>query len=338
MTLDELKQQNRAAEAAGQDAQPVPDDETALQPDDQIPFEDTSAGEEEGDEPEGKAVPEWMQTGEQRPDGGKVPVGAHVAMRRELKGQLSERNSEIEQLRQEVQNLKTGQATVAPPPVATNAAPMPKAEDFYDQADPDAAYAGAMQRWIDKGVEQRLQAQLTNYQQQQTQQQQDTQLSQALDQHYDRAAQIVTEGLLTAEEYQNSDRYLRQSVESIAPGNGDAFVDALLGRLGEGSEKVVVSLARNPTYMARFQQSLKDDPSGIAAAGFLGELRGKFNGAGIRVSQAPRPGTQLQGDVSANGTSARRQYKAAHKSGNRQKAFDIYSAAKRKGVDVSDWK
>ena len=331
MTLDELKQQNRAAEAAGQAAQPVPTDETALQPEDEALEDPGSATGEEGEEIEGQAVPEWMQTGDQRPDGEKVPVGAHVAMKRQLKGQLQERNSEIEQLRQEIQTLKTGQATaatVAPATPPAHAAPMPKAEDFYDQPDPDAAYTGAMQRWIDQGVEQRMQTHLSSYQQQQTQQQQDTQLSQALDHHYERAAQIVNEGLLTAEEYQNSDRFLRQSVENIAPGNGDAFVDALLGRMGDGSEKVVVSLARNPAHMATFQKSLRDDPSGISAASFLGELRGKFSGAVNKISQSPRPGTHLQGDASTNGAGDARQYKAAHKSGNRQKAFDIKMKAR----------
>ena len=340
MTLDELKQKNRAEEEALQAAQPVETTDETLQPEAEDLGDTGSATGDTGEETDGQAVPEWMQTGDQTPGDGNVPVKTHVAMKHKLKGQLQEKDGKLEQLEQEIQNLKAGQtagAPVAQPQPPSQLAPMPKAEDFYDQADPDAAHAAAMQRWIDRGVEQRLQTHLNTHQQTQAQKQQQEQVSQALDQHYQRAANIVSEGLLTAEEYQGFDRYLRQTVESVAPGNGDSFVDTLLGRMGEGSEKVVVSLARNPAHMARFQQSLRDDPTGLSAATFLGELRGKFIGAGTRVSQTPRPGTSLQGDGGKEGGSDQRQYKAAHKSGNRQKAFDIKWAAKARGIDVSKW-
>lgn len=340
MTLEELKQQNAEAEAAEQAAQPDETDLDDVQADDEEPEDDTnSAGDDDGEASDkAQADLEWMQSEEQASEKGqKVPVSSLLTIKKRLKGRLNEKEDEIEQLKREVQQLKGKPAAQAQPLQAPVSAPMPKLEDFYDKPDPDAAYAAEVQSWISRGVENQLSQHFQTQQQQQQQQQQRVQIDTALDQHYDRAAQIVSDGLLTAEEYQGADALLRQTVEQVAPGNGDTFVDALLGRMGEGSEKVVVSLARNAQNLQKFRQSLQDDPSGISAAAYLGELRGKFSGAAARVSQAPRPGSKLKGEGAKSGSAAQRQYNAAHKAGNRQKAFDIKRAAKANGVDVKHW-
>ena len=337
MTLEELKRKNAEEAAAQQAAQPgeAAEPEALAEGTEPEPVGEDPEG--AGEDPEVKEVPAWLAAGEQTPDGAQVPVKTHVAMKQKLKGRLSEQKSEIAQLREEVQQLK---GTGAPQQVQAPAQmgqPMPKADDFYDKPDPDGAYQAALQQWMDNRMEQRLQTQLQTQQQQQQVQNHQSRINTALDQHYDRAAQIVNEGLLTAEEYQTADTLLRQSVEAIAPGNGDTFTDALLGRIGEGSEKVVVSLSRNPSSMTAFQQALREDPTGISAATYLGELRGKFSSMQKRVSQTPRPGSPAKGDAPPDGGSDHRQYKAAHKSGARQKAFDIKRAAKKRGVDVSKW-
>ena len=339
MTLEELKQKNAEDEAAGQEAQPAPAELDEVQADEADPDDDTpSAGEDDGEEPEAQAVPEWMQSEEQASDKGQVPVKSHVAMKQKLKGRLHEKDGEIEQLRQEIQQLKAPTIpAVTAPAITQPQSSMPKLEDFYDKPDPEAAYNASLQTWISQGVEQQLSQHFQTHQQSQQQQQQTRVINDAVDRHYDRAAKIVSEGLLTAEEYQGADSLIRQTVESVAPGNGDHFVDALLGRMGEGSEKVVVSLARNSQHLQTFRQSLLDDPTGITAAAYLGELKGKFSGATGKVSRTPRPGSSLKGDGGKDGGTAQRQYKTAHKSGHRQKAFDIKRAAKAKGVDVSQW-
>ncbi len=338
MTLEELKQKNAEAAAAEQAAQPEETVTEEVQDDPTEPEDDTGAGEDSEEEGKTEDVPEWMQSDSQRSEKGQVPTSDLIALKKSLKRKVQDKDSEIEVLRQEINQLK-GSST-APPPVApatTGTAPkMPKLEDFYDKADPDAAYQSAMSSWVNTSVESRFNQHFQTQQQQQQQQQQQSQINSALDQHYERAAKIVTEGMLTADEYQSADTLIRQAVESVAPGNGDAFVDSLLGRMGEGSEKVVVSLARNQQNLNTFLQSLRDDPTGISAAAYLGELRGRFNGV-KRVSNTPRPGSKLKGDGVKDGGSDKRQYLAAHKSGNRQKAFDIKRAAKLRGVDVKQW-
>ena len=339
MDLDELKRQNAEAAAEEQAAQPDDDVNAEVQADDDDPnAEADSEGEAaEGEESEAQDVPAWMASDDQTSEAGKVPVKSHIAVKQKLKGRLREKDSEIEQLRNEVQQLK---GSSAPPAVipAGRSRPIPKLDDFYDKPDPDGAYQVALQSWIDDGVESKLQQRFQTHEQQQQQTHQNQQINQALDQHYDRAARIVSDGLLTADEYQNSETLVRQTVESIAPGNGDTFVDALLARMGDGSEKVIVSLARNAQNLQKFRQSLQDDPTGITAAAYLGELKGKFSGVAKRVSKTPRPGSQIKGNSGGkNGAAIERQYKAAHKARDRQKAFDLKMAAKKNGVDVSQW-
>ena len=337
MTLEELKLKNAEEETAEQAAQPEEAEEPEAQPEE--PGEDPEGEQLEGGEEgeEGTEVPEWLATGNQKPvKGAKVPVKSYVDMRQELKGRIREQNGELEQLKQEIQQLKAG--TQQPPAITPQAErPIPKADDFYDKPDPDAAYNTALQSWMDERLERKLQAQIQQQQQNQQAQQQQRQISAALDQHYDRAAQIVNDGLLTADEYQSAETLLRQSVESVAPGSGDVYVDAMLGSMGEGSEKVVVSLARNPTNLVALRQALQEDPTGIKAAALMGELKGRFSGASKRVSKTPKPGAQLQGQGAGSGGAEKRQYLAAHKAKNRQKAFDIKRAAKARGVDVSKW-
>jgi len=336
MTLEELKLKNAEDEAAEQAAQPEEAAEPEAQPEELN--EDPEGEQPEGEEgsEEGGEVPEWLATGEQTPDGAQMPVKTHVAMKQKLKGRITEQKSELEQLREENQRLKTG----APQPAAAAPQaerPMPKVDDFYDKPDPDAAYSEALKSWMDENVERKLQTQFQRQQQSEKVQQHQRQVSAALDQHYDRAAQIVNDGLLTADEYQAAETLVRQSVESVAPGSGDIYVDAMLSSMGEGSEKVVVSLARNPSNLLALKQALQEDHTGIKAAAFMGELKGRFSGASKRVSKTPKPGATLQGQGAGSGGAEKRQYLAAHKANNRQKAFDIKRAAKARGVDVSKW-
>lgn len=341
MDLEELKRQNAEARAKEQEAQPDSDELADVQAAEDDPnAEAESAGEAAtGEESKAEDVPAWLATEEQTSESGQVPVKAYIATKEKLRGRLQAKDGEIEKLRQEIEQLK-GRAAAPPSPAITGQVqprPMPKLDDFYDKPDPDAAYQAAVNQWLTDNVENQLSQRLTTHQAQQQQQHQNQQINQALDQHYDRAAQIVADGMITADEYQGAETLLRQTVENIAPGNGDSYVNALLARMGEGSEKVVVSLARNAANLNLFRQSLIEDPTGITAAAFLGELKGKFNSVAQRVSRTPRPGSSLKGDGAKDGGTAKRQYQAAHKSGNRQKAFDIKMAAKRQGVDVSQW-
>ncbi len=334
ITLEQLKQQNATEEESDQAAQPEQEQSTEA-------LANSEANEPDDDGlsevPEAEEVPLWMQADDQESAGsGQMPVRSHIAVRQKLKDKLRTKGTEIEQLRTEVNQLKSAAQPAPSEPVPAQTA-MPKADDFYDDKDPDAAYQTAMQTWVANSVESKLNQHLQTHQHQQQRQQIDSRVTQELERHYDRAAAIVSDGLLTAEEYQDSEALIRQAVDQVAPGNGDNYVDSLISRLGEGSEKVVVSLARNANNLAAFQRALREDPTGIAAASYLGELKGKFTGGGRSSSRTPKPGTRLSGDAPSTGGADLRQYNAAHKSGDRQKAFNVKRAARARGVDVSKW-
>ena len=244
-------------------------------------------------------------------------------------------------MRKENETLRQGHS---PAPVVTDTRqvqappPRPKRDDFLSATDPDAAYDAAMEQWHDSRLDQKIDQyrQQQSHQQQQSTQQQSTQ--RALDQHVDRAAAVIAEGHLTADEWNDADDYVRRSVDAVMPGQGDDVVNQFISRLGKGSEKVMIALSRNQSYMDDFRQSLRDDSTGLSAMGYLGSLKSRFEGgAGSRTSRAPRPGTQIQGDSKPAGGADLRAYKSAHKQGNRQKAFDIKMDAKKRGVDVSTW-
>ena len=332
MTLEELKQKNAQAKSQQQADQPVADDDPTLQaqhPDPVVGDPDDTGGEQ------AQEIPLWMRADDQESaTDDQMPVKSHIAVKQKLKGRLNQKDSEIDQLRQEINQLKSTPPTSTP----TTSAPvaMPKPDDFYDSKDPDGDYQRALNAWVNRSVDDKLKAHIETQQHQSQRQQLDGRISQGLDRHYDRAARIVSEGIITEDEYRDSETLLRQSVDMIAPGRGDAYVDSLLGRIGDGSEKVVISLSRNASHMTAFQQALRDDPTGITAATFLGELKGKFSGANM-VSKTPKPGKKLNGDAPVDGGSDRRKYLAAHKANNRQEAFNIKRAARARGVDVSKW-
>ena len=340
MTLDELKQQNREAEAQQEQLQAEPEDDGHV-------AEPETAGDDHPEEGEQqKQVPDWMLSDDQashteaEKSDQSVPVQTLISVRRKLKGRVSERDGEIERLRSEIETLKAGtprQAPVTDTP-APAAPPRPRRDDFYSAADPDAAYEAALEQWHDKRLDQRLNHIQQSHQQQQQQSQQQQSMQRALDQHVDRAAAIIAEGHLSAEEWTDADDYVRRSVDSVRPGEGDIVVDNFISRLGKGSEKVMIALSRNQTFMEEFRQNLRDDPTGLSAMSYLGSLKARFEVAAKspRSSRAPKPGTQLQGD-SKTGGSEQRAYNAAHKAGDRQKAINIKMAAKRRGVDTSTW-
>ncbi len=327
-TLEELKRENAEEQANQQNAQAVGGQETEALLNNEAVTESQETGDEEEQE-----VPAWLAADEQT--SAEVPVRTHVGMKQKLKGRLREKDDELATLRQEIESLKTSGIRQEN---ASAAAPskVPRPEDFYDRSDPDLAYETALQNWMDSQMEQKLQTSIQSYEKTAVQRQQTTRVSDALDEHYNRAAHLVSDGLVTAEDYQAADTLLRQSVDAVAPGSGDVFVDSLLSRLGDGSEKVVMSMSRNPAHLAKFQQSLRDDPTGISAAAFLGELRGRFS-SGKTVSRAPRPGTPLAGGQGGSASAEKKRYAAAHKAGNRQQAFSIRRAAAKRGIDVSTW-
>ena len=328
MSLEELKQQNAAEELKRAEVEPQLDEAT----DDEVAAVDeqdndvNSEGSEEAERSSDEPVEPWMQSDDQTSqDSESVPLTAHIKLRSKLKGEVKEKNEELERLRAEVEALKSASS-----PQAISAG-KPKREDFYESEDPDEAYLDALADW--KNASQAKQAQIK--QQQDHQARLEADVESKVEDHYRRAAKLLNEKGLDHAIYQKADNGFRQACSAI--GDGDKVADLLISRLGKDSEKLVMFVGNNATRKAEFQASLTSDPSGMQSMLLLGEWRAELSSPQKRKSQAPKPAGTAKGDQAPAVTNLLRKYKEAHGKGDIQKAFDIKSEAKRNKLDVSNW-
>lgn len=254
-----------------------------------------------------------------------APVSAIIKLKSKLKGKISERDEEIERLRKENEQLKTSKPVELPK--------QPLAIEF----DTDDEYQAALTDWLKKRDEVSF-SELENRRNQQTKaQQQQQEVSQAVEQHYERAAGLVEKYGVDPEVYRTADATVRATVEKIRPGQGDVVVDLLIANLGEGSEKVTYYLGKNSTALNQFRALLHDDPSGLKASVFLGKLSNKLEGTIKKTSRAPAPAASASGSANVNSGTLKKQYDKAHKSGNTAEAFEARRAARKAGIDTSQW-
>lgn len=331
ISLEQLKAENAAEEARLLAATASADDDEQETEAAEVEDEPT---ESDADQPEGETetdVESWMkEDGQTSEDSGdSVPLATLVKTRNKLKGKLHEKDNEIEQLRAELQQLKAG----VPAPVVTPKAP-PRLEDFdYD----DAKYAQAQAQYVADLVSQNLSAHTQKSANETAQKEAQRKIEESLDGHYERAAKLIESAKITAEQYQAADTRFRQAIDQVRPGQGDKIADFLLANLGEGSEKVGFHLGVNQEARAQLQSKLLSDPSGIAAAVWLGAKLKELSPPKQLRSNAPKPAAKLQADESTADSlrSLKSDIAKARKSGDYQKVIDLKFDAKRKGVDVS---
>lgn len=311
----------------------------------------TDEGEDLEDQDEAENVPAWMDTGDDQDadeSDVQIPLKAHIAQRKKFQGNIQSLRSDVEQkdtqieaLTQTVNELKTA---IMPQTKsngrAANIELPPVLSDFDDQDNPEAAHQAALLEWSMQSFERKQrQAEAEKQSQEQA-----AMREQELGAHYQRAAILVKEGHLTPDEYRNADGFVRQAVENVRPGEGRTIFNTLFADLGQGSEKVLISLYRNPTNLNRFQQELTQDLSGLRAATFLGRLAAEFERGGSKttISSAPRPGSKVRGDGKRTSPDKKAQklkeeYDKAHKKGDFSAAWKAKKHAKEAGVDVSRW-
>ena len=311
-------------DAEGEDSEGDPDD------DDQDP--DKKA------ESKNNADESWMLDDEGKaPDPEKKYTDTDAKhIRQKYKGKINDLKDENEELRRQIETAPRGQKQITGQNVDTSIK-EPARADFKD----DMAYLEARQ---DYKMEVHAAEQETRHQSQQVHQKQTEakqNLTKAVDAHYMRADQLVTQSGIAPEKYQQADTIVRQALDSVFPEAGDGVVDSLIARMGEGSEKVIFNLGVNAARRTELLQHLRDDPSGIAAAVFLGDLKGKLAAPAKRQSQAPAPGKgNLNGDGKGEGGKKRallKKYREAHKKNDGQSAFNAKKEAKALGIDVSKW-
>jgi hypothetical protein len=306
------------------------------------PVEDEPEAEEE-EATEELEIESWMQTDEATSEESGFVPNHEAAKRRKqtkaLKATVSEQESEIEQLKRQVEQLSTGQVAPQQPQAETLPA-RPTREQFdYD----DDAYDKAVDEWNDKKLELKFNNFNQSNQQKQQEQAQQKQLEEAqakvnkaVDSHYERAGELVTSGKVKAEQYQQADQNVRLAMDKVFQGKGDLLTDQLISKLGEGSEKILFSLGVNNTKLAELQSKMINDPSGIEAAVYLGELKTELKAPTKRRSQARKPAKHPDGDVQTS-DSASKLHKKYEKMTSIQERISFKRQAKRDGIDVSNW-
>lgn len=335
-TLEELKRENAAAESADTEApeveEEITEDVAETGTEDQAETEEAETSEEETDSEDLEVEP-WMQVDEQTSNDSAdqlIPIAKHRDVRQALKGTIREQNTEIEALKAEIEALKQTQKPVE---ASADIGPLPVLEDFdLDRAKYDAA----VKDWFARMNAANLQK-LTQETQRVQQQQQVTQrLHDSVNQHYQRAEQLIEKAKISPEVYQAADTNVRQMIENIRPGHGEQITDQLISTLGEGSEKVMLYVGRNPAKLSQLQSALVNDQTGLQAMAFLSRLSAEVSAPRQKQSTAPKPAAKVRGDQKTRDPhqALKKKYDAAK---TVQERINIRMDAKRAGANVSNW-
>ena len=346
-TLEELKKLNAGAESTSEDetAEVENDEVEAQEPEEaeesEAEAEETEADEDESEEAESNEPLEAWQASEDSEDSqdgksGFVPNPAAKKLRLKAKALREERDeaqSELQQLKAEIEKLKSG-AVIPAQSQPQQELKRPKLEDYdYDEE----RYNSALDDYYDKKLELKLSQ--TNQQGQQAKQLEALQQQRdlAVQKHYERAEELIKKHGISDEKYSNADGLIRSTIESALPNMGDSVADQLIAKLvesGEGSEKAWFYLGNNAGELAKLRKTLEDDPSGISTAIFMGDLRARATKPYQVKSKAPKPPKQIKGDSSVTASSLKKAYDKAKDSTER---VAIRRKARKMGEDVSKW-
>jgi hypothetical protein len=233
--------------------------------------------------------------------------------RREAREQVVQRDAELDSMRAEMQELRQIQVQNLKKPLYA---------DFIDDASYDTALlqyhqqAGSLQP-------QQEQAQGQQYDQRQPSQQPD--MSDAINAHIDRAEKLGVK----------PDKFIaaERTVRSVV---GDMVTDALITHVGIGSEKAMMILGTRPQELARVQQLLASDPTGLSAVSHVARLAERAKVNKKTISDAPRPTVSPSGGAIVTGDQSKyaKQSEKAEKAGDVQKMVDIRRAARKAGVTL----
>jgi len=348
-TLKELKAENAGAEAAIEDVvvedkkEPIQDEYVEVV--EEVKADDTG-GESKNEDEQEVTLESWQLTeetgtSEDEQKGGFVPNHEAAKRRKKnqaLRGELKEKDSELDELRKQVEALQSG---VAPKVEQEQAALVrPTREQFdYD----DDAYDNAVDKYYDDKLDRKIDSRTiagTEKANQVNQQQAFADAQQkSLDAHYGMAQKLVDDGKVTQESFKNADTLVRQALDSINPGQGDNLTNTFISMLnsaGEGSEKVMYQLGVNPAKLQELQNKIITDPSGLSASVFLGQLQANVQTPSKRRSQAPTPGSKVEGEGGNNGNVSTLQ-KQYNKLDDIQSRISFKRKAKKNGTDTKNW-
>lgn len=305
-------------------------EEIAESPQDEVSEEDTEQEVEAETE-------EWMQSDE--PESQEVEKkftdSDIAAAKTKLKAKLTDRhNSEVDELKAKIELLEKGQNQQITP-----VGNKPKRADFFEHDDPDEAYLDALSDWKFKNINSKQQAETAANEAKQANQLRQQQINDSVEQHYERAALIAKKANIDVDAYRSAELKVRQMIDSVRPGAGDAIADALIDSIGEGSEKVFYNLGVNNGRLNALKDKIQNDSSGLKAVAYLASLASDLNAPQRRKTTAPKPAKQIKGDnaASASMNAIKRKYDKLHNEGKTQEAFKFKRQAKKDGTDTSTW-
>ncbi len=334
MSLEELKEEN-AAEEAEKNTESQAELDLDLEAVAEVEAEETDApGEANQKEAEEADVEPWMQADDLASEEVDKQFTGHDIKRAKdkLKAKLNRKhNEETEALKREVEELKAQINKPTTPQVQANKS----RDDFLDESDPEAAYTEYLVSQRIAEMQKNQANEVAQRETQQRQQEAQSKVDSAVDQHYERAAKLSAERNISAEVYQKADGAVRQAIETVMPNQGEMITDQLISKLGEGSEKVMYFLGRNPGELRSLQTKLQEDPSGISAAMHLGTLKTKIAKPIETKTTAPKPAKKLAG---GNAPSTVDEWKKKYdKADSVNEKVNIKMDAKRAGVDTKKW-
>ena len=333
-SLDDLRAQIEAEEAKAAAAQPEVDEAEEVEDieeeaETEAEKKKKKSEQEEGEAEEVEEEPDWA-----KPEGdkekGAVPVAKHVEIKHKLQGKIADKDAEIAALKQQLEQVQ-----VAPPQhiedleIAKEAWEFDGTTEEYQRykAQIDARNAIKLQR-----AEQQRQAN------EQRQREEAARVEAELDKHYERAAALVTSGIIKQpEQFQAAEQTVVKAVESVAPGLGQMVINSMISRLGEGSEKVIYHLGANATALREFESELKADPTGIKAAMYLAKKQALFNSKPVvKPKPVPKPDVPLQGKA-PKVSNHKAAYLKAEKAGDYEAASAARKAARAAGENPNNW-
>jgi hypothetical protein len=275
----------------------------------------------------------WMSTDDKQPASDSMPVSTHIKTKQKLKARLSDKDDELAKLKEENAALKAGLKTSPKPKDLVR----PQEDDF----DTITEFQEALTDYEDQLIANRLEDAERRREIKSKQERAARDLEEQVDSHYERAAKLVKSSNLDPEIFKKTDLTIRETVENIMPKKGDLIVDQMISILGEGSEKVLFFLGRNPKALREFESLLETDSSGLKASVFLGVQKERLLNSKRKISAARAPATDVNGDDKpANSAKAKallKKRQSALKKGNVQLAYNLKKQAKEQGVDVSNW-
>jgi len=333
-TLEELKADNALEDEVEVETTQVEDEaetEDVVEVDTE---EQDDAGELKLVETEETDTEGWMQGDTDDDDDGSQPSSVKfndsdmAKTRRKYKAKLADKDDELERLRADNEALRSGKGKQGQ---------LTKPE--RDNYDDDEAFQDALMDYKIEVRDTNRQASdaTSNKRTEQNRVKQET--AQAVDKHYERAVTLSEKAGISAEMYQNSDFRVRSMVDGLFKGAGDAIVDALISNLGAGSEKVMYSIGVKNSRLAELKDLFEQDPTGVKASMYLGQLKSELTAPQKRKTQAPKPAPVIAGDAVKDEKSRKlkKAYGKADKAGNLQDRFNARREARKAGVDTSNW-